>query len=72
MTRAVLIACALFLACDQRADELLAAGIQAVLEDPPKRSAHAADCAKGSPRYGAPNLQLAIDCRPMARDGGAK
>jgi hypothetical protein len=73
LTRALLIACALFLACDQRVDELLAAGIQAVLEEPPRKPTNAppSDCAEGSPQWAAPNVQRAIQCAPMTRDGGS-
>jgi len=72
MTRAVLIACVLFLACE-RADELLVAGIQAVLEEPPvKLSGHAVDCARGADRMAAPHMLLTVDCSHLAPDGGVR
>ena len=69
MTRAVLLACVLFLGCDH-ADELIAAAVLEALAEPPKHSDHAADCAKGVPRYGAPNIVLTVDCQ--RGDGGAR
>jgi len=69
MMRVVLLACVLFLGCD-RADELIAAAVLEALAEPPKHSAHAADCAEGKARMGGRNIPMTVDCR--RGDGGAR
>jgi hypothetical protein len=68
VTRALLIACVLFVGCD-RADELFAAGIQAVLEDPPRKTTIV--CKPGEPARAIDGgkVLLTVHCEPV---GGAR
>ena len=72
MSRALLVACVLFVGCDQRVDELLAAGIQAALEEPPpsKRKIVCREGAAALPLAGG--TQMTVHCVPWQVDGGAR
>lgn len=74
MTRIAILLSALFLACDvQRADQLLAWGLGAALEEPPPKRRIV--CREGAvPLPLDANNQLAVDCTPWVplSDGGAR
>lgn len=68
MIRPLILICVLAIGCD-RADELILSAMLESLSDPPPVPSYAKDCAKGYPRFAAPQIMLAVDCGPP-QDGG--
>lgn len=62
MTRAILIASALFLACDT---PRVVASVGAVFEEPRRPSQLAIECARGQTRWMAPAIALTIHCEQV-------